>query len=174
MYLESDEIQLASNGGESLPKTDPSSSFPLFLGRRFAEQGNLDRIFNSGGAGYTLNKAALKALVVDTFPVCMPHLRTFAEDVMVAECLREYVNVFPYDTKDDHGGERYMPFTPEHHLTYRLPPEADRASSEDWYVKYSIGIKEGLDHCAADAATFHYVDEDLMRRMHAILYGHCT
>jgi glycoprotein-N-acetylgalactosamine 3-beta-galactosyltransferase len=174
LYLESDEITLAANGGVSLPTGNETSAYPLFLGRRFAEQGKMNRIFNSGGAGYTLNKAALKALVVDAFPVCFPHLRTFAEDVMVAECLREHVQVFPYDTKDDQGGERYMPFTPAHHLTYRLPAEADRKDSSDWYVHYSIDIKEGLDHCAADAVTFHYIDKDLMRRMHAVLYGHCS
>merc|ERR1719491_2284202 len=86
LYLESEEIQLAANGGEYLPTKKPTKQLPLFLGRRFKEQGNENRIFNSGGSGYTMNKAALKALVVDGFPTCMPHLHTFAEDVMVAQC----------------------------------------------------------------------------------------
>lgn len=111
LYLESDEVQLASNGGEYLPSGDEKEQLPLFLGRRFAEQGNYERIFNSGGSGYTMNKAALKSLVVTAFPVCMPHLHTFAEDVMVAQCLRNKIQVYPFDTKDDNGGERYMPFT---------------------------------------------------------------
>ncbi len=110
LYLESEEVQLAANGGEFLPNGTEKEQLPLFLGRRFAEQGNYDRIFNSGGSGYTLNKAALKSLVVDAFPVCMPHLKTFAEDVMVAQCLRNKIHVYPFDTKDDNGGERYMPF----------------------------------------------------------------
>jgi hypothetical protein len=67
-----------------------------------------------------------------------------------------------------------LAFTPEHHLTYRLPPEADRKDSQDLYVKYSIDIKEGLDHSAANAATFHYVDKDLMTRMYSILYEYCS
>ncbi len=111
LYLESDEVQLASNGGEYLPSGDEKEQLPLFLGRRFAEQGNYERIFNSGGSGYTMNKAALKSLVVTAFPVCMPHLHTFAEDVMVAQCFRNKIQVYPFDTKDDNGGERYMPFT---------------------------------------------------------------
>jgi len=169
LYLESDEIQLAANGGKSLPTGTETEQYPLFLGRRFKEQGNVNRIFNSGGSGYTINKAALKALVVNAFPTCMPHLKTFAEDVMVAQCFRNKLNVFPYDTKDDAGGERYMPFQPALHLTYRIP----KGESNDWYVKYSIDIKEGLDHCSPRSVAFHYIKPTLMKRMYAILHGLC-
>jgi glycoprotein-N-acetylgalactosamine 3-beta-galactosyltransferase len=170
LYVESNEVQLAANGGETLPNGDESHQTPLFMGRRFAEQGNHERIFNSGGSGYTMNKAALKSLVVNAFPTCMPHLKTFAEDVMVAQCLRNKIRVFPFDTKDDEGGERYMPFQPAHHLTYK-PPENKK---DDWYANYSIDIKFGLDHCSSQSVAFHYIKPDLMRRMHAILYGHCA
>ena len=98
LYLESEEIQTTANGGIYLPEENQTTAKPLFLGRRFKEGGDESRIFNSGGSGYTLNKAALKALVVDAFPTCMPHLRTFAEDVMVAQRLRNKIKVFPYDT----------------------------------------------------------------------------
>lgn len=170
LYLESDEVQLAANGGDYLPNDDEMDQIPLFLGRRFAEQGNYERLFNSGGSGYTLNKAALKSLVVTAFPDCMPHLKTFAEDVMVAQCLRNKIKVFPFDTKDDKGGERYMPFQPAHHLTYKAPKD----KKSDWYANYSIDIKYGLDHCSAQAVAFHYIKPFLMRRLHAILYGHCA
>jgi glycoprotein-N-acetylgalactosamine 3-beta-galactosyltransferase len=89
LYLESEEIQLASNGGRYLPDGAEDTQTPLFLGRRFAEGGDRDRMFISGGSGYTLNKAALKTLVVDCFPECFPHMHTFSEDVMVATCLRK-------------------------------------------------------------------------------------
>ncbi|KAL7520445.1 hypothetical protein ACHAWX_006249 [Stephanocyclus meneghinianus] len=89
LYLESEEIQLASNGGQYLPDGSEDTQTPLFLGRRFAEGGDRDRMFISGGSGYTMNKAALKTLVVDGFPNCFPHLKTFSEDVMVATCLRK-------------------------------------------------------------------------------------
>merc|ERR1739844_669563 len=116
-----------------------------------------------------MNKAALKALVVDAFPKCMPHLKTFAEDVMVAQCFRNKINVYPFDTKDEAGGERYMPFQPAHHLTYKIPKDIE----SDWYPKYSIDIKEGYDHCADRSVAFHYIKPPLMRRVHAILYGYC-
>ena len=89
LYLESEEIQLASNGGRYLPDGTEDAQTPLFLGRRFAENGDRDRMFISGGSGYTMNRASLKTLVVDAFPQCFPHMHTFSEDVMVAACLRK-------------------------------------------------------------------------------------
>jgi len=169
LYLESEEIQLASNGGELVPDGKQAFQVPLFLGRRFKKVGNAERMYNSGGSGYTMNKAALKALVVDAFPTCMPHRKTFAEDVMVAQCLRNKINVFPFDTKDNEGGERYMPFQPQHHLNYRPPKNL----KDDWYANYSVDIKYGLDHCAAKSVAFHYIKGNMMKRLHAILYGKC-
>ena len=63
LYLESDEIQVAANGGKYLPFGNESTQTPLYLGRRFAFDGKMSRIYNSGGPGYTINKAALKLLV---------------------------------------------------------------------------------------------------------------
>lgn len=108
LYLESEEIQAASNGGEYLPNGGERYQTPLYLGRRFANYGNMDDIFNSGGSGYTLNKAALKTLVVEAMPTCEPHAITPEEDVLVARCLRKH-GVLPYDTRDEAGGQRYMP-----------------------------------------------------------------
>lgn len=109
LYLESEEIRLAANGGIHLPNGNEREQTPLFLGRRFAYMGDMDQIFNSGGSGYTLNKAALKALVVNGFPKYFPHLKTFSEDTRVAVIFKK-MGIFPYDTKDESGGERYMPF----------------------------------------------------------------
>ncbi len=66
----------------------------------------MEHIFNSGGSGHTINRAALK-LLVHVFPQCFPNYKAFAEDVMVAECFRNK-GVFPFDTRDDFGGEPYM------------------------------------------------------------------
>lgn len=137
-YVESEEIKTAANGGIYLPTGMETEQVPLFLGRRFAYQGDMDEIFNSGGSGYTMNKAALKLLVVDGFANYFQHMKTFSEDTMVARVFKKY-NVFPYETKDKNGGERYMPFLPGHHYGYRLP----KSSDTDWYAKYSINIKEG-------------------------------
>jgi glycoprotein-N-acetylgalactosamine 3-beta-galactosyltransferase len=109
LYLESEEIQTALNGGIYLPNGDETTQTPLFLGRRFQYLGDPNDIFNSGGSGYTMNKAALKLLVVEGFPNYFPHMHTFSEDTMVARIFRKF-GVYPYDTKDENGGERYNPF----------------------------------------------------------------
>lgn len=167
-YLESEEIRTAANGGVFLPDGTETKMTPLLLGRRFAYQGDMQDIFDSGGSGYTMNKAALKLLVTEGFPNYFPHLHTFSEDTMVAKVLRKF-GVLPYDTKDDDGGERYMPFLPGHHYGYHLPSDV----SKDWYAKYSINIKEGPEHCSPRSVAFHYVKDDMMKRLFALAYDKC-
>ena len=106
LYLESDEIKMASNGGETLPVGKQRKQTPLYLGRRFAYDGKLSRIYNSGGPGYTLNKAALKLLVNDGWGAAAER-QTYAEDLFLGAAFREN-GVLAYDTKDDSGAERYM------------------------------------------------------------------
>jgi glycoprotein-N-acetylgalactosamine 3-beta-galactosyltransferase len=169
-YLESEEIRTAANGGIYLPDGTETVQTPLLLGRRFAYMGDLNDIFDSGGSGYTMNKAALKSLVVEAFPNYFPHTHTFSEDTMVAKLFRK-MNVLPYDTKDDEGSERYMPFLPGHHYNYRLPK--DPLKSKDWYAKYSINIKEGLEHCSPRSVAFHYVKDEMMKRLFVLAYRLC-
>lgn len=59
---------------------------------------------------------------------------------------------------------------PGHHLTYQPP----KNKKDDWYSNYSIDIKYGLDHCSAQSVAFHYIKPQLMKRVHAILYGRCA
>ena len=168
-YLESEEIRTASNGGIYLPEGNETKQTPLFLGRRFAYQGDMNNIFNSGGSGYTMNKAAFKLLVTEGFPNYFPHRKTFSEDTMAATLFKRIDNIVPYDTKDNEGGERYMPFMPGDHLLYRMPED----HSKDWYATYSIDIKEGLEHCSPQSVAFHYVKGEAMRRLFALAYGMC-
>ena len=88
---------------------------------------------------------------------------------MVARLFRK-MDVLPYDTKDDDGGERYMPFMPGHHWGYRLPKD----KTKDWYANYSIDIKEGPEHCSPDSVAFHYVKGDSMKRLYALAYDLCS
>lgn len=161
-YLESDEISSITDTQE------------LFMGRRFAEQGHIDRIFNSGGSGYTMNKRAMKMLATNLYEredrKCGPHAHTFAEDVMTAACFRAN-NVLPYDTRDEFGSERYMPFKPGHHLTYQAPKDV----TKDWYAEYMqfFDMKYGLDHCSKYSIAFHYVEPKEMKRFYSIMHGLC-
>jgi len=79
LYLESEEIVTASNGGEQ----------PLLLGQIFYQNFYSSATYVTGGGGYTLNKAALKMLVA-SFPNCAPHHDvTSVEDVLVTQCLKK-------------------------------------------------------------------------------------
>lgn len=167
LYLESDEIKVAENGGIYLPYGNETHQFPLYLGCRFKFKGDMNDTYNAGGSGYTINKAALKKLVVEGFSYYWPHNKTFMEDVMIGRTLRK-LGIFPYETKDESGGERYMHFTPGQHYTYRKDVKFD------WYARYSMNVKEGLDHCAKRSVAFHYIKGDLMFRLHALLYGLCA
>uniref|UniRef100_A0A7S2FZ30 Hexosyltransferase n=1 Tax=Octactis speculum TaxID=3111310 RepID=A0A7S2FZ30_9STRA len=122
-------------------------------------------MFNSGGSGYVLNQAALDILADNIVknPQCQPHLRGFFEDVMVARCLKRIAGLVPYDTRDARGRERFLPFTPASHLAYRR-------NSNDWYTKYSVDLKEGLDCCSEYSISFHYVKGSLMNGIDTLLY----
>ena len=113
LYLESNEIQIASNGGFTLPKGNETHQIPIFLGRRFKEMGDYKHLYNTGGPGYVLNKAGLKSLIVESIPYWDPyfvHRRTATEDVMVSKVLQEVRRVFPFYTLDENHGQRFTHF----------------------------------------------------------------
>lgn len=110
LYLESEEIKVAANGGKYLPNGDATEQTPLYLGRRFAYRGDMNDIYTSGGAGYTFNKAALKTLVVNGYPNYFPEQVSFAEDWMLGRIFQK-MGVFAYDTQNENGEERFNPFT---------------------------------------------------------------
>ena len=123
-------------------------------------------IFNSGGPGYLLNGAALDTFIsVMNSPSCFVRHRTRAEDVMLAACLAS-AGVVPHDTRDALRRERFLPFMPAAHLTYR-----NTDLRQDWYVRYSIGLQYGVDCCSTRAAGFHYVKAPDLHRLDALLYG---
>ena len=150
-----DEKQIFNSGGSgyTMNKVRACGIFSFLL--RICAQVSYIQCLVSFFCALSLSRslqASLKALVVDSMPNCMPHKHDFSEDVLVARCLRK-LGILAYDTKDEAGGERYMPFTPGHHLTYKPPKNV----KDDWYSNYSIDCKWGLDHCAARAIAFHYV-----------------
>ena len=115
-----------------------------------------------------MNRKALEVLN-SQLETCQPHLKGFWEDVMVNKCLKKK-GVTPYDTRDDKGRERFMPFKPGHHLHYALPKNNPES---DWYVKYTVDLKLGKECCSEESATFHYIEPDLMKRLYSLTYGLC-
>jgi glycoprotein-N-acetylgalactosamine 3-beta-galactosyltransferase len=166
-YLESEEIRTAANGGIFLPSAFALWNYPLLLGRRFAFNGDKSDIYPSGGPGYLLNQAALKTMVVYSLPHRLPKSRLRPnDDMMVARVLGQ-MGVYPYETKDAHGSERFMPFHPDSHYKYR------KQTNKNWYDQYTIDAKEGLDHCSKYSISFHNIKLQDTLKMHALLYGCC-
>ena len=166
-YLESEEIKTAANGGVYLPLGNETKQVPLYLGCRQKRRGRKKDIYNSGGSGYTLNKAALKALVTNGLPKLYVDTKTSAEDVLIAWVLRRLA-IFPYETKDEMGSERYNPHSPGFLYRYRKSN-----AKGDWYSRYSIDIQPGLNHSSVHSVAFHYIKNDDMYKLHALLYGLC-
>jgi len=166
-YLESEEIKTAANGGVYLPLGNETKQVPLYLGCRQKRQGRKKDIYNSGGSGYTLNKAALKALVTNGLPKLYVDTKTSAEDVLIAWVLRRLA-IYPYETKDEMGSERYNPHSPGYLYRYRKSN-----AKSDWYSRYSIDIQPGLNHSSVHSVAFHYIKNDDMYKLHALLYGLC-
>jgi hypothetical protein len=63
-----------------------------------------------------------------------------------------------------------MHLQPDWYLTFKPP----KNPKDHCFSLSSVDSKAGLDHCAARSIALHYNKGDLMRRMHAILYGHCA
>ncbi|KAK1734308.1 glycoprotein-N-acetylgalactosamine 3-beta-galactosyltransferase [Skeletonema marinoi] len=162
LYLESEEIETASNGGDQ----------PLLLGQIFYQHGNRSATYVTGGGGYTLNKAALKMLV-GTFPNCAPHDVNSGEDLLVTQCLKKE-GIEPYWTTDETGAERYDHVSPEVEFNFD-----SKKNPLFWYSYYTGNENIGPQRVVKRAVSFHLFQskptvENMMRRVHAILYGHCA
>ncbi|KAL7452351.1 hypothetical protein ACHAWC_006130, partial [Mediolabrus comicus] len=147
LYLESEEIQLASSGGR-MPKTSSKKQHPLIIGSIFRRDGEEDKLFLTGGGGYTLNKAALKVLVM-SFETCAPHEVTSAEDFMVSKCLNDQ-GIQLFDAKDENGADRYHHNSPE--FVFNFDPKKDPLY---WYSYFSTNTNGGANHTATRPVSFH-------------------
>ena len=154
-----------------LEKPGPvSQTTTCFAGRRFKGYGD-NNYFNSGGAGYVLSRGTLLKLFEQGLDnrECHAHGHTPTEDVMIAECLRKVFKIGLTDTRDAEGRERFHPFAPGTHLTWKHPAPG----KTDWYENYNNewGIKLGLECCAPDSVSFHYIKKPAMvRHLFSLLY----
>ena len=165
-----DLLVIPDNLRAYLKSLNQSPEVDLFAGRRFKGYGP-NNYFNSGGAGYVLSRGTLRKYYETGFdhPECSPHRHTAMEDVMIAECLRKVFNIGLTDTRDSQDRERFHPFAPGGHLTWQHP----KAGSHDWYEDYNKewGLKLGLDCCAPDSVSFHYIKKPAqVRHLWSLLY----
>ena len=140
-----------------------------FAGRRF-KGGGRNNYFNSGGAGYAISRGLLRRyLAVLDDPGCSPNAKTSMEDVKTASCLRDVLGVGLTDTRDGEGRERFHPFSPGAHISFKLGKDPNLK----WYEKYNEewGLKTGTDCCAPDSVSFHYLKKaPMVRHVYKLLY----
>lgn len=147
-----------------------------------------------GGAGYTLNRAAIHRLVQDVLPHCFPHKVASYEDKLVSYCLRR-IGVVPSDTREVKTGEQqYHSVDPERLFRSRpgyrsfqsrnqaywetLPfpkdsakPNAITTNNTQFEAAAAVGARNGLESAARYSVSFHLIrPTSYMLRLHAILY----
>jgi len=86
----------------------------------------------SGGAGYVLSREALDRFVLRAMRDSQQCRREAdgVEDVEMGQCLAS-VGVAAGDSRDEHGRERFHPFTPDLHLIRGSVPH------DNWYWQYN-------------------------------------
>ena len=149
---------------------------PLFMGRRLVYGGDKG-VFNSGGAGYVLNKKALALFITHMDKHKDANTPTGPEDVHVAEVLA-LAGVFPADTEAS-DGHTFFPLNPEATFIYKIGSWGKNAWF-DTYQERLYGGKEqyhqrfpccGVRCCSRYTATFHYTSKKNMFVMHNLLFA---
>ncbi|PAV57316.1 hypothetical protein WR25_13719 [Diploscapter pachys] len=152
-----DTYVIVENLRRYLSKFDPNE--PHFIGyrlrRRMPENG-----YNAGGSGYVLSRAAMRMFATQLFhdkELCPYHEW---EDYAVARCLSS-LNIYPKDTRDKQGRQRFLPWRPEQHYHADLT----RSFIMDPVDKWGIGVfHENL-------ISMHHLNPDEIRLIHGMLYG---
>ena len=149
---------------------------PLYLGAIYVLGPH--RYMCAGGAGYVLNRAAIRQLIKQ-FPMTNPDTISSKEDQYVAVALREQ-GIACSDTRDASGAWRF------HHLDaefqYQYTKDFQAAVWGPLFLKRTRGIMSrlGLDGISEASVSFHLTKSkdqiaapERLRRYHAIIYGYC-
>lgn len=160
---------------------------PMQMGHRFSLPGNTvnrimknvtlrslwhsrwdNMVYNSGGPGYIMNRLYLDKFV-KSIPewTCLSDAKsaTVPDDLAISFCMMWY-GVYPWDTRDYRGRERWHAYSPRN--IYQSWDDPD-----DWYVKYhrTVGGVKSQSECAApDSVAFHYISPALMYHVERTLY----
>merc|ERR1711871_208799 len=137
---------------------DPTQQ-PLFIGRRFKYTGSSPSLngltFNLGAAGYALNRRALDVLATGIVTrSCDSETSEYYADMFVANCLKQN-SIFPMDTRDESGAERFHPLAPR---------EMFDSAKPDWYTKAvaDYSPKDGEEGVSKETITFHDLPSTIM------------
>jgi hypothetical protein len=147
----------------TVEQTHDATTEPLYMGMPYTYR----TLYNSGGAGYVLNRVALKRLVLEAFPTCHAKNQVSAEDRFVGKCLQS-MQINPLHTVDAQGRQRFLGLHPNDIGRNK----GMKGFHAEWGRKY--GWRTGADIVSESSITFHmFRAQELMKRHHAIIYNSC-
>ena len=141
---------------------------PLYVGRTLRQTRRL--VYNTGGPGYVLNRAAIAQLAnhLDT-PLCFSHAPVSFEDVMVGSCLAE-LGIHPLNSKDELRRERFH---------WQEPYVEYTGDSEDYKyfsspALFNLPVQLGENCCSANSISFHNMKPAMyVQCFHSRIYENC-
>jgi len=135
--------------------------------------------FCGGGAGYTLNRLALKTMVRVDFPKsrCKPEGYRSDEDRVMGVCLRKN-RVHCHHDVDELDEARYHHYDAQFHAVWTKNSSSNWNWRQLWKHQRMIVYKEKIEGISATSVTFHLVGKSQfrdqgLRRYHALLYKLC-
>ena len=162
---------------------------PIYMGQAQADT-RRKRRYCGGGAGYTMNRVALRLLVRHQFmkEECWPYHRGSDEDRIMGHCFRSDVVQCTHST-DELDQTRYHPMDAHFHAMYnsKVPAAWFPSSLVKHHGIYAMS-REYLDSVSSTTVSFHLVrhsrdpygssppsifDDKGLRRYHAIVYNLC-
>lgn len=152
-----DTYFVIQNMNRYLADLDPR--LPYFLGCKFHFSGPGGIQYVSGGAGYVLSSEAAQRLADATLR-CLQAFGPLPEgDLAIAQCLQT-VGVFPEDTRDEHGRQRFHAFPLQYHKDWY---KNGMNAPTFWYHKWAWGpVLEGARCCGDNTSvSFHYMADKM-------------
>ncbi|KAG2818399.1 hypothetical protein PC116_g16446 [Phytophthora cactorum] len=126
-------------------------------------------VFNSGGPGYVMNRLYMDK-IVSILPdwTCLSdrHSEMLPDDASISFCMMWH-DVFPWDTRDHQGRERWHADKPKG-VFFTNPNRVNY-----WYVQYHQhigGVRWKEEGAAPDSVAFHYISPALMYHLERTLY----
>jgi glycoprotein-N-acetylgalactosamine 3-beta-galactosyltransferase len=188
-HIGGDDMFVVAENLRNAAKEYPVNDKPVYLGGAMIRLPKVTQRMCGGGAGYTLNRAALKVLVEQHFskPHCNPNDIRSDEDVMISDCLRPTVNCT--HSADEFDETRYHPLNVNYHAQWKFPGPANWLP-EQLINRHNISspMKPLLESISATTVSFHLVRQTQymkynapetvfadkgLRRYHAILFNLC-
>ncbi|VDL91961.1 unnamed protein product [Schistocephalus solidus] len=161
MKADDDTYVIVENLRLLLSTKDPD--LPMLLGRRF--QKYVAQGYASGGAGYVLSRAGLKAIaegMLRNATGCEPSLKS--EDYLMGLCAQK-VGVKLIDTLDEYGRETFHPFRP---VTMVNENWLRRVK---WFPRFNAHpIVSGVNCCSDHSISFHYMRPADMYMVENLVY----